>query len=55
MPESTILESLKVYREYINGDDSHVEVVHITVKLTNFDKKYGGNRKVAKLSNLLCK
>lgn len=47
MPESTVLESLKVYREYINGDDSHVEVAHISVKLTNFDKKYGENRKVA--------
>lgn len=29
MAKSTILYSLKIYREYINGDDSHVEVVHV--------------------------
>lgn len=35
MAESIILESLKVYCEYINGDDSNVEVVHVPVNLTN--------------------
>lgn len=44
MSKSTILESL-VYREYINGDDSHVEVVHVPVNLTNFYKKYGETEK----------
>lgn len=29
MAKSTILDSLKIYREHINGDDSHVEVVHV--------------------------
>ncbi|WP_239460837.1 helix-turn-helix domain-containing protein [Lactobacillus gallinarum] len=29
MSKSTILESLKVCREYVNGDESHVEVVDI--------------------------
>lgn len=29
MTKSTILDSLKVCREYVNGDDSHVEVVHV--------------------------
>lgn len=29
MSESTILESLKVYRDYLNGDSSHVEVVEV--------------------------
>lgn len=29
MTKSTILDSLKVYRKYVNGDDSHVEVVHV--------------------------
>ena len=45
MSKSTILESLKVYREYINGDDSHVEGVHVSVNLTNFYKKYGETEK----------
>lgn len=29
MSESTILESLKVSREYLNGDETHVEVVQV--------------------------
>lgn len=29
MTKSTILQSLKVCREYINGDKSYVEVVHV--------------------------
>ncbi|MFJ6923407.1 MAG: hypothetical protein ACIRZZ_09690 [Lactobacillus gallinarum] len=45
MSESTILEALKVYRKYINGDESHVEVAHVPVNLTNFDKKYGETEK----------
>lgn len=27
--ESTIVESLKAFRDYLNGDDSHVEVVNV--------------------------
>ena len=33
MAKSTILDSLKIYREYINGDDSHVEVVHVPMPI----------------------
>lgn len=29
MSKSTILDSLKVYREYMNGDTSHVEIVNV--------------------------
>ncbi|MCT7696400.1 helix-turn-helix domain-containing protein [Lactobacillus crispatus] len=29
MSKSTVLESLKVYRDYMNGDDSQVEVVNV--------------------------
>ncbi|RVU69852.1 MULTISPECIES: DNA-binding transcriptional regulator [Lactobacillus] len=29
MSKSTILESLKVCRDYVNGDESHVEVVDV--------------------------
>lgn len=31
MAKSTILESLRVYREYLEGDNSHVEVVHVPI------------------------
>lgn len=39
MTKSTILDSLNVYREYINGDDSHVEVVHVSMPVKAKDHK----------------
>ncbi|MCQ5246553.1 MULTISPECIES: hypothetical protein [Lactobacillus] len=30
MIKSTILESLKFYKEYLNGNDSHVEAVEVS-------------------------
>lgn len=40
MIKSTILESLKVYKEYLNGNDSQVEAVEVSLSVkVQFDAK----------------
>lgn len=40
MITSTILESLKVYKEYLNENDSHVEAVEVSLSgKVQFDAK----------------
>lgn len=33
MTRSIVLKSLKVYREYLNGNDSHVEVIDVPLSI----------------------
>lgn len=42
MGKSTILESLKICRDYVNGDDSHVEVINVPLPAkVEFNEKAG--------------